>query len=69
MLDLRKCVYAGKSLVAKVLAGALMSDADLSGANLQEAVLTKVGGQGGRFGGEGWGGLGGGRRLQPGRGC
>ncbi len=41
-LDLRKCVYAGKSLAAKTLAGALMSDADFSKTNLQEAVLTKV---------------------------
>ncbi len=41
-LDLRGCVYAGKSLAGKTLAGALMSDADLSKTNLQEAVLTKV---------------------------
>lgn len=43
LLDMRKCSYKGANLTAKVLAGALMSEADLSGANLQEAVLTKVG--------------------------
>ncbi|GBF99568.1 hypothetical protein Rsub_12193 [Raphidocelis subcapitata] len=42
ILDLRKCVYAGKNLSGKVLAGALMSDADFSNANMQEAVLTKA---------------------------
>jgi uncharacterized protein YjbI with pentapeptide repeats len=41
-LDLRQCDFAGKNLSAKVLAGALLSDADLSNSNLQEAVLTKV---------------------------
>ncbi len=35
ILDLRQCVYKGADLRAKVLAGALMSDADFSGANLQ----------------------------------
>ena len=45
-LDLRQCIYKGKSLSAKTLAGALMSDADLSSTNLQEAVLTKVRAQG-----------------------
>ena len=42
ILDLRKCEYKGADLRAKVLAGALMSDADFTGANMQEAVLTKV---------------------------
>jgi uncharacterized protein YjbI with pentapeptide repeats len=42
LLDLRKCDFKGGNLRAKVLAGALMSDADFSGADMQEAVLTKV---------------------------
>lgn len=35
ILDLRQCSYKGKNLSAKVLAGALMSDADFSDANMQ----------------------------------
>jgi uncharacterized protein YjbI with pentapeptide repeats len=35
LLDLRQCVYTGKNLSGKVLAGALMSDADFSNANMQ----------------------------------
>ena len=42
ILDLRQCSYANKDLRARVLAGALMADADFSGANMQEAVLTKA---------------------------
>ncbi|MEW5304739.1 MAG: hypothetical protein WDW38_009704 [Sanguina aurantia] len=42
LLDMRKCSYKGANLSAKVLAGALMSEADLSETNLQEAVLTKA---------------------------
>ena len=38
VLDLRKCSYAGADLRAKVLSGALMSDANYTGANLQVRV-------------------------------
>lgn len=46
ILDMRLCSYAGKDLHGRVLAGALLADADLSNTNLQEAVLTKVGARG-----------------------
>ena len=49
-MDLRKCVFKGGNLQAKVLAGALMSDADFTDANMREAVLTKVGGLSGAAG-------------------
>lgn len=42
ILDLRKCNYNGKDLSAKVLSGALVSDADFSNSTMKEAVLTKV---------------------------
>eukprot|EP00210_Caulerpa_lentillifera_P009373 g8935.t1 len=42
VLDLRKCVYAGKDLKAKVLAGAYLQEADFSEANLEEAVFSKA---------------------------
>ena len=42
LLDLRKCSFKGADLKAKVLAGALMSEADFSGADMKEAVLTKA---------------------------
>jgi hypothetical protein len=35
ILDLRKCDYSGKNLSGKVLAGALMSDANFAKTNLQ----------------------------------
>jgi uncharacterized protein YjbI with pentapeptide repeats len=35
VLDLRQCVYKGANLSGKVLSGALMSEADFSGANLR----------------------------------
>lgn len=42
ILDLRLCSFKGGNLSGKTLAGALMSDADMSNTNLQEAVLTKA---------------------------
>lgn len=42
LLDLRQCSFKGANLQAKVLAGALMSEADFTDANMQEAVLTKA---------------------------
>lgn len=42
ILDLRKCQFQGANLSAKVLAGALLADADLSKSNMREAVLTKA---------------------------
>lgn len=42
LLDLRQCKFVGANLKAKVLAGALMSDADFSKADMKEAVLTKA---------------------------
>lgn len=42
LLDLRQCKFIGADLKAKVLAGALMSDADFSKADMKEAVLTKA---------------------------
>jgi len=44
LLDLRKCTYAGKDLRSTVLAGALMSEADFSGANMQVRAGVGVGG-------------------------
>lgn len=35
MLDLRQCSYVGADLRAKVLSGALMANANFSGANMQ----------------------------------
>ena len=35
VLDLRKCVYKGADLSAKVLSGALMSEADFSGTTMR----------------------------------
>ncbi|GFR52939.1 hypothetical protein Agub_g15601 [Astrephomene gubernaculifera] len=42
LLDLRQCSYRGADLHGRVLAGALLAEADMQGANLQEAVLTKA---------------------------
>jgi uncharacterized protein YjbI with pentapeptide repeats len=42
LMDLRQCNYSGKSLSAKVLSGALVSDANFSNANLKETVMTKA---------------------------
>jgi len=42
LLDLRQCMFKGANLSGKVLSGALMSDADFSDTNMQEAVLTKA---------------------------
>lgn len=43
VLDLRQCALKGADLRSKTLAGALMDkDTDLSGSNMQEAVLTKA---------------------------
>lgn len=42
LLDLRKCNFKDADLSKKVLSGALISESDVSGANLREAVLTKA---------------------------
>ena len=42
VLDLRECALAKSDLRGKTLSGALMSDADFSGSDMSEAVLTKV---------------------------
>jgi hypothetical protein len=39
VLDLRQCKYPGANLSAKVLSGALMSNADFTGTNLQVRLL------------------------------
>lgn len=40
--DLRGCSFRGADLHQKALAGAFVVDTDMSGANMREAVLTKV---------------------------
>lgn len=42
ILDLRQCQFKGANLSAKVLAGALLGNADLSNTNMIETVLTKA---------------------------
>lgn len=41
LLDLRSCVYTGKNLADKVLAGALVADADFSNTVMSNVTLTK----------------------------
>lgn len=41
-MDLRVCDFHGADLRGKALAGSYLIDTNLSGANLREAVLTKV---------------------------
>eukprot|EP00891_Asterochloris_glomerata_P003445 jgi/Astpho2/3445/Aster-07045 len=43
LLDLRKCVFAGKNLSDKVLSGALVSDADFSNATMNNQQTSDAG--------------------------
>jgi uncharacterized protein YjbI with pentapeptide repeats len=42
LLDLRGCVFDGKSLFGRTLSGALMVDASFKKADLKEVVMSKA---------------------------
>lgn len=48
LLDLRKCVFKGADLSGKTLAGALMSETDLTNSNLRVRGSWDALGEGGR---------------------
>lgn len=51
LLDLRSCVYTGKNLADKVLAGALVADADFSNTVMSNVTMTKSYAKGTNFSG------------------
>ncbi len=51
LLDLRKCVFDGKSLVGRTLSGALMVDASFKKSDLTEVVMSKAYAVGANFDG------------------